>query len=89
MMDNPKIEYHSLDMKGSDISYVIFGVLIFLLNKMEIIFIATAMKKLHISQIYLLNLATSDAMLGISAIIIAAGSIYHLPQIYTRVHNFS
>ena len=77
MTDKPKVTYNSIYMKGYDSAYAISGLLILLFNIAEITFITKAMrKKLHISKIYLLNLAISDAMFGIAVIIMAATSMY-------------
>ncbi|XP_066929128.1 alpha-1A adrenergic receptor-like [Clytia hemisphaerica] len=77
-MGYSRVDYLPMLIGGYDVVYEIFGVIIFILNIVEIIFIIKAIKKKnHISQIYLLNLSISDAMLGIAVIIIGATSIIY------------
>ena len=58
----------------SDTIFLVIGILIVVLNIVEIRFIikGSKKKKLHKSQIYLLNLALSDIMLGLGVILMTS-----------------
>ena len=72
-MVSAKSYYHS-DVrlpKPTDSVALAVGILIVILNMVEVRFIGkTSKKKLHKSQIYLLNLALSDIMIGLAIILL-------------------